>query len=173
MPPGCRCTLRAHYARGTKRRRAANSFTECELNFLAAAAEAAQPFALVYLCILPTQTANNESRVLFAEAARRRVVLVQSAITQPPHNYNCTSSILAAAAEKRLGVRRVYLFAGARCFSFSLSLSAPGCIQTQTQRAARRLSACKATINNRPAMHSGMQIRRGRCFAPERAISCE
>jgi len=118
--------LRAHYARGargTKRRRAANSFTECELNFLAAAAEAAQPFALVYLCILPTQTANNESRVLFAEAARRRVVLVQSAITQPPHNYNCTSSILAAAAaEKRLGVRRVYLFAGARCFSLSLSL---------------------------------------------------
>jgi hypothetical protein len=158
-----------HAARAAQNAAAANSFTECELNFLAAAAEAAQPFALVYLCILPTQTANNESRVLFAEAARRRVVLVQSAITQPPHNYNCTSSILSLAAEKRLGVRRVYLFAGARCFS----LSAPGCIQTQTQRAARRLSACKATINNGPAMHSGMQIRRGRCFAPERAISCE
>jgi hypothetical protein len=79
---------------------AANSFTECELNFLAAA-EAAQPFALVYLCILPTQTANNESRVLFAEAARRRVALVQSAITQPPHNYNCTSSSRSRKAPRR------------------------------------------------------------------------
>jgi hypothetical protein len=108
-----------HAARAAQNAAAANSFRECELNFLAAA-EAAQPFALVYLCILPTQTANNESRVLFAEAARRRVVLVQSAITQPPHNYNCTSSFLSLAAEKRLGVRRVYLFAGARCFSLSL-----------------------------------------------------